>query len=415
MKSTRLIVCAAAVLLAVGGCGSSTTAASPSSTDSSTSSASSSSSMSEASSSSVGDSSSAGSPADSGSFTSSPPPSSADPVSSTSGGGSGATIAFLMPCSTCSDRFENQDKPLFIQAVKELDPSIKVISNNAQGDASKQVAQTESALTNGASVVVVSPLDESTGAAISDKAAASKVPVVSYDGLITGAATDFYVSFDNVKVGETQGEFLKNKLPKGANVVMINGDQTIAPGRDFKKGAHNVLDPLFKSGDLKLAFESDTPGFDPAKGQAEMEQALTKLGDKVDAVLVPNDGLAGAVISALTPRKLAGKVLVTGQDATDAGLQRILLGQQSMTVYKPLKAEAEAAAKVAVALAHGQADAAKQMSTSMVDNGNGQVPSILLKSVPVTAANMASTVFADKFTTRAKVCTGDAASKCPAS
>jgi len=304
---------------------------------------------------------------------------------------------------------------LFIQAVKDLDPSIKVIANNAQGDASKQVAQTESALTNGASVVVVSPLDESTGAAISDKAAASKVPVVSYDGLITGAATDFYVSFDNVKVGETEGEFLKDKLPKGASVVMINGDQTIAPGRDFKKGAHNVLDPLFKSGDLKLAYESDTPGFDPAKGQAEMEQALTKLGDKVDAVLVPNDGLAGAVINALTPRKLAGKVLVTGQDATDAGLQRILLGQQSMTVYKPLKAEAEAAAKVAVALAHGQADAAKQMSTSIVDNGNGQVPSILLKSDPVTAANMASTVFADKFTTRAKVCTGDAASKCPAS
>lgn len=413
MKPARLIVCAAAVLLAAGGCASSSTPASPSSSTDSSSSAESSTSSS-VSSSPSGDSSPAGPITDSGTATSGGS-SSGDSVSSTSGGGSKATIAFLMPCSTCADRFENQDKPLFIQAVKELDPSITVIANNAQGDASKQVAQTESALTNGASVVVVSPLDESTGAAISDKAAASKVPVVSYDGLITGAATDFYVSFDNVKVGETQGDFLKAKLPKGANVVMINGDQTIAPGRDFKKGAHNVLDPLFKSGDLKLAYEADTPGFDPAKGQAEMEQALTKLGDKVDAVLAPNDGLAGAVINALTPRKLAGKVLVTGQDATDAGLQRILLGQQSMTVYKPLKAEAEAAAKVAVALAHEQADTAKQMATTTVDNGNGSVPSILLKSVPVTAANIASTVFADKFTTRAKVCTGDAASKCPAS
>jgi D-xylose transport system substrate-binding protein len=324
-------------------------------------------------------------------------------------------IAFLMPCSACADRFESQDKPLFIAAVKALDPTIEVIANNAQGNSATQVSQTESALTNGAKVIVVSPLDESAGAAISDKAAAAKVPVVSYDGLITGAKSDFYVSFDNVKVGEAQGQFLADKLPAGANVVMINGDQTIAPGRDFKNGAHKVLDPLFKSGKLKLAYESDTAQFDPAKGQASMEQALTKLGDKVDAVLVPNDGLAGAVINALIPRKLAGKVLVTGQDATDAGLQRVLLGQQSMTVYKALKAEAEAAAKVAVALAKGQTSEAMATATSSVDNGAGKVPSLLLSSVSVTSGNIASTVFADKFTTPEKVCTGDAAGKCPAS
>ncbi len=336
------------------------------------------------------------------------------PTSASTGGratGANLKIAFLMPCSTCADRFENQDKPLFIAAVKALDPSIEVIATNAQGDTAKQVSQTESALTNGANVLVVSPFDEATGTAISDKAAAAKVPTVSYDGLITGAPTDFFVSFDNAKVGEAQGTFLAAALPKGARVAFINGDQTIAPGRDFKKGAHNVLDPLFASGDLKNVYESDTPGFDPAKGQQAMEQALTKLNDDVDAVIATNDGLAGAVINALTPRKLTGTVLVTGQDATDAGLQRVLLGQQSMTVYKALKAEAEAAAKVAVALAKGEEVTA--LATSNVDNGAGQVPSILLGSVTVTKDNMTDTVFADGFTTPEKVCTGDAVDVCP--
>ena len=322
-------------------------------------------------------------------------------------------IAFLMPCSACADRFENQDKPLFIAAVKAIDPSIEVIANNAQGQSATQVSQTESALTNGAKVVVVSPLDDAAGAAISAKATAAKVPLVSYDGLLTGAPVNFYVSFDLEKVGEAQGQYLAANLKSGAAVVMINGDQSIAPGRDFKRGAHTVLDPLFKSGKLKLAYESDTAQFSPEKGQASMEQALTKLGDKVDGVLVPNDGLAGAVINALVPRKLAGKVLVTGQDASDAGLQRIVLGQQSMTVYKALKAEAEAAAKAAVALAKGESVDA--LATTKVDNKAGMVPSVLLESVAVTKANLVSTVFADGFTTPAKVCTGDATGKCPTS
>lgn len=325
----------------------------------------------------------------------------------------GGKIAFLMPCSACADRFENQDKPLFIAAVKAIDPSITVIANNAQGQSATQVSQTESALTNGAKVIVVSPLDDAAGAAISAKATAAKVPIVSYDGLLTGARADFYVSFDLEKVGRAQGQFLADRLPAGANVVMINGDQSIAPGRDFKRGAHSVLDPLFKSGKLKLAYESDTAQFSPEKGQASMEQALTKLSDKVDGVLVPNDGLAGAVISALTPRKLAGKVLVTGQDASDAGLQRVVLGQQSMTVYKALKAEAAAAAKAAVALLRGESVDAQ--ATTKVDNKAGMVPSVLLESVVVTRKNMVATVFADGFTTPAKVCTGDAAGKCPTS
>ncbi|MDW5596865.1 substrate-binding domain-containing protein [Conexibacter stalactiti] len=331
------------------------------------------------------------------------------------GGSSGEdlTIAFLMPCSTCADRFENQDKPLFEAAVQRIAPGAKVIANNAEGDSARQVTQTESAITNGADVIVVSPLDEAAGAAISDKAQQAKIPVVSYDGLITDGHADFYVSFDNEVVGQLQGEFLARELPEGATVAFINGDQSIAPGRQFKAGAHRALDPLIESGRLRLGYEGDAQQFDPQKGRTLMEQALTRLNDRVDGVIAANDGLAGGVINALEPRGLTGRVLVTGQDATDAGLQRILLGQQTMSVYKAIKAEAEAAAEVAVALGTGKADEAAGMATSTTDNGAGDVPSILLDPVVVTADNIVDTVFADGFTTPERVCTGKAAERCP--
>ncbi len=140
-------------------------------------------------------------------------------------------IAFLMPCSTCADRFEHQDKPDFVAAIKALDPSIAVIANNAQGDSATQQSQAEAALTNGANVIVVSPLDEAAGAAIVAKAAAQHVPIVSYDGLITGAKANYYVSFSNETVGVLQGQYLATHVKHGGTIVMINGSQDIAPGR----------------------------------------------------------------------------------------------------------------------------------------------------------------------------------------
>lgn len=343
---------------------------------------------------------SAGSVSDSG-------PSSAPPAAS------GKTIAFLMPCSTCADRFESKDKPYFIAAVKALDPSITVIANNAQGSDATQLQQSESALTNGANVLVVSPFTASAGAVIVDKATASKASVIAYDGAIDGAVPNAYVSFDNEKVGQLQGQYLLDKLAAGSTVAMINGDITSGPGLAFKAGAHKILDPAFKSGRLKLGFESDTPGFDAAAGQREMEQGLTKLSDKVDGVIAPNDGLAQAVITALSARKLNSKVLVTGQDATDSGLMNIVTGDQSMTVYKSIRQEAEAAAAIAVALAQGDDAKAKSLTKTTVNNGTGEVPSVLLQGIVVTRDNMAATVIKDDFTTKAKVCTGAAAAKCP--
>lgn len=322
---------------------------------------------------------------------------------------SAKTIAFLMPCSTCADRFESKDKPYFIEAVRALDPSIKVVANNAQGSGPAQLQQAESALTNGAGVIVMSPMTADAGAATVAKAKASGASVVAYDGMIAGgAAPAFYVSFDNETVGKLQGQYLADHLKPGATVAMINGAPDSAPGQAFKKGAHAALDPLFANGKLKLGYESDTPNFDGAQGQREMEQALTKLGDKVDGVLAANDGLANSVVTALTARKLAGKVLVTGQDATDAGLQQILAGTQSMTVYKPIRDEAKAAAQIAVDLVHQQGDQAKKMASTTVNNGTADVPSVLLKPVVVDANNIKSTVLADDFTTLAKICQGAA-------
>jgi D-xylose transport system substrate-binding protein len=340
-------------------------------------------------------------------------PSSTDSAGGGSGSGDDLTIAFLMPCSTCADRFESKDKPYFEDAVKAIDPNITVIANNAQGSAATQLQQAESALTNGANVIVVSPFTAEAGASIVAKANADGAKVVAYDGSIEGALPDAYVSFQNEKVGELQGQYLLDTLPAGSTVAMINGDTTSGPGAAFKKGAHTVLDPAFDSGQLKLGFESDTAGFDPATGQRSMEQALTALNDDVQGVIAPNDGLANAVITALTARGLNGKVLVTGQDATDAGLTAILEGNQSMTVYKSIRDEAQAAAKIAVALAQGDDATVKSLATSSVDNGSGDIPSVLLDPVAVTIDNIADTVIADDFTTWDAICIDAAAAKCP--
>lgn len=334
------------------------------------------------------------------------------PVAGGGGAGDEIVIAFLMPCSTCADRFESKDKPFFEEAVKALDPNIKVIANNAQGDAATQLQQAEAALTNGAKVIVVSPFTAEAGASIVAKAKAAGAAVVAYDGSIEGAIPDAYVSFQNKSVGEMQGKYLLDNLPKGATVAMINGDITSGPGREFKEGALSVLQPAFDSGQLVLGYSSDTPGFDPATGQRSMEQALTQLGDKVQGVIAPNDGLANAVITALTARGLNGKVLVTGQDATDAGLTSIILGDQSMTVYKSIRDEAKAAAQIAVALAMGDTATVKKLATSTVNNGTGDIPSVLLDGVVVTKDNIAGTVIKDGFTTKEKICVGAAEALC---
>ena len=335
--------------------------------------------------------------------------------SAASSGGSaaaGGKIAFLMPCSTCAARFEDQDKPDFIKAVQQFDPSAQVIANNAEGSDATQISQAEDAIANGAKVIVISPLDETTGKAIVAKAEAANVPVIAYDGLLTGAKISFYVSFDPTVVGQMQGQYLVAHQASGTNVIMINGDQTADTGREFKAGALAALQPSFQSDQLKLGYTADTSQFNPSTAQQETEAALTKLGDKVGGVLVANDGMAAGVVAALAAQHLAGKVLVTGQDATVAGLQRILTGTQSMTIYKSIPQEAQTAAKVAVGLLEGNPDAVSSVAKTTTDNGAGEVPSLLLTPQVITKSNV-SVAVDDGATTWAALCQGIPASDCP--
>ncbi len=320
-----------------------------------------------------------------------------------SGSGSGKKIiALLLPDTTSSARYETQDRPDFINEVKALDPSIEVDYQNAQNNSATQQQQAEAAITNGAKVLVIDPVDSKAAAAIVSEANQAGVKVISYDRMIVNSKVDYYVSFDNLEVGKLQGQFIADHTPQGGTVVMINGAQSDNNALQFAQGAHQVLDPLFNSGKLKLGYQSYTPNWDPANGQREMEAALTKLNNKVDAVLAANDGLAGAVIQALSAQGLSGKVPVTGQDATDAGLHDILQGTQSMTVYKAVPKEAKIAAQLAVDIVDGKT-IGSDLVNGKVNNGAEDVPAALLQPVVVTKDNIQSTVIQDGFTTMDKI------------
>ena len=313
-------------------------------------------------------------------------------------------IALLLPEAKTA-RYETQDKPLFEAKVKELAPDAEILYSNANQDATQQQSQADAALTNGAKVLVLDPVDSASAASIVTKAAAQKVPVISYDRLILNAPVDYYVSFDNEQVGKLQGTALLAKLTSmkdlGKTIVMINGAPTDNNAKLFKAGAHSILD-----GKVKIGAEYDTPDWSPDKAQTEMDQAITKLGKAgFVGVYCANDGTCGGAIASMKGQGIDPKTRPsTGQDAELAGIQRILLGEQYMTVYKAIKLEASTAAELAVALAKGSGVPAS-LTLSKVNNGTKDVPSVLLKPVPVTKDTIKSTVVADGFWTTAQILT----------
>jgi D-xylose transport system substrate-binding protein len=329
--------------------------------------------------------------------------------SSSSGGGGGGSIALLLPESKTA-RYESQDRPNFEKKVKELCSDCPIIYSNADQDAAKQQQQAEAAITKGAKVLVLDPVDAASAGAIVTRAKQSKIPVVSYDRLITDADIDYYISFDNEKVGKLQGESLTKKLKddgaKGS-IIMINGAPTDNNAKLFKEGAHSVID----GSGYKVAKEYDTPDWSPDKAQQEMEQAITAVGkDGFVGVYAANDGTAGGAIAAMKGNGVdPKKIPTTGQDAELAAIQRILVGEQYMTVYKAIKAEAEAAAQLAVDLAQGKTPSG---ADAQIDNGTKQVPSILLTPVAVTKDNINDTIVKDQFWTVDEICTGKYAAGC---
>jgi D-xylose transport system substrate-binding protein len=328
------------------------------------------------------------------------------------GGDGGGTIALLLPESKTA-RYESQDRPNFERKVQELCPDCEILYSNADQDAAKQQQQAEAALTRGAEVLVLDPVDAASAGAIVERAKAQDVPVISYDRLITDADIDYYISFDNERVGRLQAESLVSKLEEDGNedgtIVMINGAPTDNNARLFKQGAHSVID----QSNLEVGREFDTPDWSPDRAQQEMEQAITALGeDGFVGVYAANDGTAGGAIAAM---KAAGidpaERPTTGQDAELAAIQRILIGEQYMTVYKAIKPEAEAAAEIAVALVRGE-DPPEGLVNDQVDNGAKQVPSVLLEPVAVTVDNIEDTIIRDEFWTVDQICTSRYRSAC---
>jgi D-xylose transport system substrate-binding protein len=321
-------------------------------------------------------------------------------------------IGFLLPESATAARWEAADHPDVVAAVKADLPGATVDAPNAQGVAATQQTQAEAELTQGACILIVAPVDSSAAATIVTEAKAKNVPVISYDRLIYSDSLNYYASFDGNAVGVAQGQYIAAHYQQyvtsngNNNLIMIDGSDTDNNAHLFGAGAHSVLDPLITANSLKKVYEQFTPGWDNATAQTEMQGALTANHNQVAVAYVMNDGMANTVIAALKAVNLAGKVLVTGQDAEVAGIRNILLGYQSMTVYKPIKTLAASVGTLVAAISNGTATSSIASASVKNPNGTASIPSVLNAVVEVDISNIKTTVLADNFVAVADICQG---------
>ncbi|MFC3574741.1 sugar ABC transporter substrate-binding protein [Streptomyces yaanensis] len=331
-----------------------------------------------------------------------------DSGSSSSGSGS-KTIGLLLPDSVTA-RYEKFDKPLFEAKVKELCSDCTVEYANAAADPTKQAQQVSSMITKGVKVIAISAQDSAAIKSSIQSAVNKGVKVVAYDRLAQGPVSA-YVSFDNEKVGELQGQALLDalgkKATKSSKVVMINGDDADPNAGMFKQGAHKVLD-----GKVDIAYEQSGLWKDTVAAQ-KMSAAITQLGaKKIAGVYAANDGMAGGIANTLKGAGISN-IPLTGQDAELAAIQRIVAGTQSATVYKAYKPEADTAAELAVALLQGKD--LKSLTDTEVTSGSGdKVPAKLLPATSVTKANIKDTVVKDGIYTVQEICTAEYAKACKA-
>jgi D-xylose transport system substrate-binding protein len=288
------------------------------------------------------------------------------------------------------------DRDQFVRRAQEL--GAQVVLQSADGDDAKQVQQAENLLTQGIDVLVLVPHNAEIGASIVESAKRENIPVLAYDRLTRNSDVDFYISFDNIKVGELQAKYLLDRVPKG-NYVLIGGSPTDNNARMFRQGQMNILKPAIGRGDVTIVSDPWATEWLPSEALREMEVALSKAKNNVGAVVASNDSTAGGAIQALEEQGLAGKVLVSGQDADLAGCQRIVAGTQAMTVYKPITPLASAAADLAVAMAKRKPIPAN----GKINNGLKDVPAILLQPIVVDKSNLEATVVRDGFVKREDV------------
>jgi len=318
---------------------------------------------------------------------------------------SGATgkVGVILPDTKSSARWETQDRPNLEAAFKAAGVDYDI--QNANGDKAGMATIADQMIANGATVLAIVNLDSESGAAIEKKAKSQGVQTIDYDRLTLGGAADYYVSFDNTKVGELQGQGLAKCLGAGdKSIVYVNGSPTDNNATLFSAGAHSVLDPMTN---YKVVAEQAIPNWDNNVGGTTYEQMYTAAGGKIDGVLAANDGLGNAVIA--INKKNGIQIPVTGQDATVQGLQNILAGDQCMTVLKDNAKEAEALSTIAIALAKGEKP--ETTATARDDTGGRDVASILLTPEAIFKENVKETVGANGVTA-ANLCTGTYAATC---
>ncbi len=328
--------------------------------------------------------------------------SAAAPASSAAAAAGKACV--ILPDAASSARWETADRPFLEEAFKAA--GLEYDIQNANGDKAKFATIADGMIAGGCTVMAVVNLDSPSAAAVIKKADAAGIPVIDYDRLTLGGGAKYYVSFDNVAVGTAIGEGLVKCLTDAGtttgNVALLNGSPTDNNATLFKQGYEKVV----KDAGYTITADQAVPDWDNTKAGTIFEQMYTKANGDFVGVASANDGLGGAVISVLDRNGQAGKIFVTGQDATDEGLQRVLLGTQCVTVYKAVKKEAEAAAALMVALANGDTAAAAALATGKTADSEAgtDVPSVLLVPQPIFPDNVKD-VIADGFTTADKVCT----------
>lgn len=319
----------------------------------------------------------------------------------------GASVCVLLPDTKTSVRYELFDRPYLAKAFKTAHVTASIV--NAQGDPQMQRSQADDCLAGGAKVVLLDALDPGSGAGITNALVAGGAKVIDYDRLVPKSKASYYVSFDNVRVGVLQGKGLVAALRKDGMyskkpvIAQLNGAVTDNNAKLFKQGYDSVLNPLFKKGTFKKATAGDQwTNWDPNQALTIFESMLARNSNHINGVLAANDGIAGAVVSALKNNSLK-PIPVTGQDATPTGVQYIISGWQSGTVYKSVRAEAAAASRMAVDLIKG---------TPVKTNGKvSGTPSVLLTPVWITKSNY-RLLFKDGFVKRSQVCAGAYAKDC---
>jgi D-xylose transport system substrate-binding protein len=330
---------------------------------------------------------------------------------SDNGGAKAGKVGVILPDTKSSARWATADLTYLKAAFNAA--GVPVDIQNAQGDKSQFQTLADGMISSGVKVLVIVNLDSGTGKAVLDKARRAGIATIDYDRLTLGGGANYYVSFDNVKVGELQGQGLVDCLAAknypNPVVAELNGSPTDNNATLFAQGYNSVLDPKFADGSYRKGPDEDVPDWDNKQAGTIFEQMLTA-DNGIKGVLAANDGLGNAAIQVLRKNKLNGQVPVTGQDATVQGLQNILAGDQCMTVYKAIKKEADAAAGLAVALAKGRTPTAATSVLKDPESGK-DVPTVLLTPVAITKESVKD-VIADGYVTKAKVCTAEFATAC---